>query len=207
MAEICVRGKGPHRDFSAYTDLKAGHRGPICRPPIMSVMSRYGLDRRIVRQADPALALEPQRCNYCDGSSLGPAKADFGTDRPKNERLSASARRPTWLGAEMRSGTPCLSAVDNDKEGAVSEPPSLFVAFKEAPVDQAREQDGVYGAFLRELLFELGEHARRGGTAYGAAVVAKRVALTYGVVRADRVRLPRPTRLEREAVLDRDYRG
>jgi hypothetical protein len=51
--------------------------------------------------------------------------------------------------------------------------------------------------FYRELLAALGEHARRGGTAYGAAVVAKRVALAHGL-EVGRLPLPRPTRLERD---------
>ena len=65
----------------------------------------------------------------------------------------------------------------------------------------------VHSAFYRELLFELGEHARRGGTAYGAAVVAKRVALAFEVKVAQLLPLPRPTRGETEAAMDRAYRG
>ena len=53
-------------------------------------------------------------------------------------------------------------------------------------------------AFYRDLLFELGEHAQRGGTAFGAAVVAKRVALAHGLAVAESVPLPRPTRAERD---------
>ena len=71
-----------------------------------------------------------------------------------------------------------------------------------------REQEGrLDAAFYHQLLFELGEHARRGGTAYGAAVVAKRVALTFGVGDAEQLPLPRPTRFERGEVADREYRG
>jgi len=52
-------------------------------------------------------------------------------------------------------------------------------------------------AFYRDLLFELGEHARRrGATAYGAAVVAKRGAVAHGLAEAGRLPLPRPTRAE-----------
>lgn len=50
--------------------------------------------------------------------------------------------------------------------------------------------------FYSDLVFELGEHARSGGTAIGAAVVAKRVALAHGVAAADRVPLPRMNRAE-----------
>jgi hypothetical protein len=53
--------------------------------------------------------------------------------------------------------------------------------------------------FYRALLHELGEHAYRGGTAYGAAAVAKRVAREWGYgACADRLPLPRPTRRKLE---------
>jgi hypothetical protein len=52
--------------------------------------------------------------------------------------------------------------------------------------------------FYRDLVWELGEFAQGGGTAFGAAAVVKRVAKAYGLVVADRVPLPRPTRAERE---------
>lgn len=52
-------------------------------------------------------------------------------------------------------------------------------------------------SFYRDLLNALGEHARGGGTAYGAAVVAKRVAVAHGL-EVQRLPLPRPTRAERE---------
>jgi len=65
---------------------------------------------------------------------------------------------------------------------------------------------GVEGGFYRELLYELGEHARRGGTAYGAAAVAKRVAVRYGVESAVVSPLPRPTRAEQSDARDRTYR-
>lgn len=61
------------------------------------------------------------------------------------------------------------------------------------------------GRFYSDLLYELGEHAARGGTAYGAAVVARRVALAHGVERADVVPLPRPTRAERADRRDRAW--
>jgi hypothetical protein len=54
-------------------------------------------------------------------------------------------------------------------------------------------------AFLRAAVYELGEHARRGGTVYGAAVVLRRVGREHGVASADRIPLPRPTRLEAES--------
>jgi hypothetical protein len=53
--------------------------------------------------------------------------------------------------------------------------------------------------FYRDLVFELGEHARRGGTAVGAAAVVKRVGIAYGL-EVERLPLPRLTRAEREDI-------
>jgi hypothetical protein len=61
--------------------------------------------------------------------------------------------------------------------------------------------------FYGDLLFALGEHAQRGGTAVGAAAVAKRVARGYGLASVDRLPLPRLTRAERDELTDRTYRG
>jgi hypothetical protein len=55
-------------------------------------------------------------------------------------------------------------------------------------------------AFGRDAVYELGEHGRRGGTAYGAAVVLRRVGREHGVPDSAGTPLPRPTRAEREAV-------
>lgn len=60
----------------------------------------------------------------------------------------------------------------------------------------------LFGDFYRDLMYELGEHAQRGGTACGAAAVLKRVALAYDLVVAEHTPLVRPTRAERETVLD-----
>jgi hypothetical protein len=54
------------------------------------------------------------------------------------------------------------------------------------------------GKFYRDVLWALGEHARTGGTAQGAAAVVRRVAREYGVREADSTPLPRLTRAERE---------
>lgn len=54
--------------------------------------------------------------------------------------------------------------------------------------------------FYCELLYALGELARSGGTAVGAAAVAKRVAKAHGLALADWVPLPRLTREEFSAV-------
>lgn len=55
-----------------------------------------------------------------------------------------------------------------------------------------------FDQFYCELLHELGKLAREGGTAVGAAVVAKRVALDHGVSLAEWVPLPRLTKEEKE---------
>lgn len=52
--------------------------------------------------------------------------------------------------------------------------------------------------FYRDVLHALGEHAQRGGTAWGAASVVKRVGREHGVVSAEYTPLPRPSRAERE---------
>ena len=54
----------------------------------------------------------------------------------------------------------------------------------------------IYNAANEELVRE---HARRGGTAYGAAVVLRRVGRGHGVPDSAGIPLPRPTRTETEA--------
>jgi len=51
-------------------------------------------------------------------------------------------------------------------------------------------------AFYLELVHELAEFARKGGTGIGAAAVVKRVALAFGVTAAEWVPVPRLTRAE-----------
>ena len=60
----------------------------------------------------------------------------------------------------------------------------------------------LFGDFYRDLMYELGEHAQRGGTACGAAAVLKRVALAYDLVVAEHTPLVRPTRAEREEMAE-----
>ena len=176
----------------------------------MSVMSRYGLGRRDVRQSDPLLAFESQAWHYGGGSKrvTGPGKAGLGTDRPRNERVAVGERQEAVLARRSDAfGVSRLSAVDDENE-AVAEPFLSSDTLEEGPMGTLKDQGGgVDASFYRELLFRLGEHAQRGGTAYGAAAVAKRVALEFGVGGAAQLPLPRSTRLEREAVLDREYRG
>lgn len=61
--------------------------------------------------------------------------------------------------------------------------------------------------FYADLLDALGKHALKGGTAIGAPVVLKRVALSHGLEVADRLPLPRPTRHEREELAWEKKRG
>ena len=52
--------------------------------------------------------------------------------------------------------------------------------------------------FYRELIEELGEFARKGGTGIGAAAVVKRVGLAHGIGAAEWVQVPRLTRAEQQ---------
>jgi hypothetical protein len=52
--------------------------------------------------------------------------------------------------------------------------------------------------FYSDLLWELGELARAGGSAVGAGAVAKRVALAHGIESARHLSVPRLNRAERE---------
>ena len=182
----------------------------LLEPPIMSVMSRYGLGRSDVRQIDPLLDLESQPWHYEGGSKRvpGPAGVGPGTYRPGSGKVTVGKRQEAVLaGRRDASGVARLEAVDDESE-AVAEPFLSSSTLKEGPMGTLNDlRGGVEASFYRELLFQLGEHAQRGGTAYGAAAVAKRVALEFGVRGAAYLPLPRPTRLEREAVLDREYRG
>ncbi len=70
-------------------------------------------------------------------------------------------------------------------------------------VSHVQEVPAVVGSFdvnrfYKDLLHALDEHAQRGGTGFGAAVVVKRIAKGYGLAVADQVPLPRPTRAERQ---------
>jgi hypothetical protein len=61
--------------------------------------------------------------------------------------------------------------------------------------------------FYRDVLYELGEFARRpSATAIGAAVVVKRVARAHGLEIADLVPLPRFSRGEREERAEGQWR-
>lgn len=68
-------------------------------------------------------------------------------------------------------------------------------------VDPVAVVDGgemsVAEAFYVDVIWELGEHAHRGGTAYGAAAVVKRLAKERGLD-VSGIGLPRPSRAEME---------
>lgn len=75
------------------------------------------------------------------------------------------------------------------------EPPSKRHGWRDTVTVQAsRNRDT---KLILDIVFELGEHARRGGTAYGSSAVVKRVAIQWGID-VSMVGLPRPTRAERE---------
>jgi hypothetical protein len=62
---------------------------------------------------------------------------------------------------------------------------------------QGLSADDALNRFYQDLLYELGEFARRrSATAVGAAVIVKRVALSHGIDAAVRLPLPRLTREE-----------
>ncbi len=68
-----------------------------------------------------------------------------------------------------------------------------------AEVSPTPAVSAVQDAFYRDLLYELGEFARRpSATAIGAAVVVKRVAIAHGISSAEELPLPRFNRAERE---------
>ena len=75
------------------------------------------------------------------------------------------------------------------------------------PESTPTDRNDVVERFYRELLYELGEFARRpSATAIGAAVVAKRVAKTFGIASADASPLPRFSRAEREDRSENEWR-
>jgi len=69
-----------------------------------------------------------------------------------------------------------------------------------AAFDVATHYRQLVGDFYRALIAALSEHAQQGGTAVGAAQVARRVAREFGLIEADRLPLPRLTKAERDAL-------
>ena len=74
-----------------------------------------------------------------------------------------------------------------------------------AAFDAAVYYQELVGRFYSELLWELGEHARRGGTAMGAGAVAKRVAQKYRLPKAAALPVPRWNRAELEGRADSEW--
>ena len=89
------------------------------------------------------------------------------------------------------NGYPVTSgAVSDAPRGASSVDSSGVSRMGEATLPVASTE--LLERFYRDLLYELGEFARRRtATAVGAAVVTKRVAVAYGVEVASRLPLPR----------------
>jgi hypothetical protein len=101
-------------------------------------------------------------------------------DRPEGARQVSQREIPSEVRASPAREPVRASARHEDSDSTAE----VVVADEE----QARN-------FYRALLYELAEHARSGGTAIGAAVVAKRVAIAHGLDVAH-VPLPRLTRAE-----------
>jgi hypothetical protein len=60
--------------------------------------------------------------------------------------------------------------------------------------------------FYRDVLWEVGQHAYRGGTAVGAGAVVKRVGVAWGLD-VLRIPLPRLSRRQREELKDSRWAG
>ena len=91
--------------------------------------------------------------------------------------------------------------------GTESGVPKGAAAVERPEVSQVVDSTELLERFYRDLLHELGEFARRRtATAVGAAVVAKRVAVAYGIEAANRLPLPRLSRVEREESTDETWR-
>jgi hypothetical protein len=58
--------------------------------------------------------------------------------------------------------------------------------------------------FYADLMYELGAHAQKGGTAVGAGAVLKRIGLLHEIPCASRMPLPRLTRKEQGAATWRE---
>jgi len=108
-------------------------------------------------------------------------------ETPEPGRGAAEGNSPGERTSDIRGARP---EHDTDRES-------------NSPACRVQEVPAVVGSFdvdrfYCDLLHAIGEHAQRGGTAFGAAAVIKRVAKGYGLAVADSVGLPRPTRAERE---------
>ena len=152
----------------------------------------HGLDAHNARYVNSKLCLS-QDCDTettCDNGGLPVcdsvvyAEGAFNIPKPLQGALS---------GEEKSSGLP--SSVKDWTEvdfQVISDRRPTARSAKEACVSADVDVDRLYS----DLLFELGEFARAGGTAVGAAAVVKRVALAHGVEAAARLPLPRLNRAE-----------
>jgi hypothetical protein len=118
-----------------------------------------------------------------------------------NGRCSAKSGPPTESSGGEGSGEKehTRSGERHEKSAAVLSHAPMEVPTMVGPFDPYR--------FYRDLLHELETHALRGGTAFGFAVVMKRVALSHDLC-VESHPLPRPSREERaELAWNRRQRG
>lgn len=120
--------------------------------------------------------------------------------------LASGGSQPQAIGEKERSrSSPSLS--DGSVGDMASGDGPTSVVLEVPPLSDIPDQSTTLDAFYRELLHELGEFARRpSATAIGAAVVAKRVALSHGIASAERLALPRFNRAEREDRAENEWR-
>ena len=174
----------------------------------MSVMSRYGLDRRDVRQAAVLRAAGTRELHACD---------NFTDDITEDERVGVGSPPSYWRATDRPPERPTdgmgglaakQSGCDEQPSGTVLDASGLGnPERKDSEVGRvvaltAGSRSELFQEFYRDLMYEFGEHAQRGGTAYGAAAVLKRVALAHGLAVAEHTPVVRPTRAERETVRD-----
>jgi len=178
----------------------------------MSVMSRYGLDRRDVRQTSPQTRGaqvggldELHVCVYCEGEIARGKKVGSGSLTLHWRATNLPPGRPTegegGLAAEQSGCVEQPSGTLHDASG-LGNPKRKDADVRRVVEVVGSSRSELFGDFYRDLMYELGEHAQRGGTAYGAAAVLKRVARAYDLVVAEHTPLVRPTRAEREEMAE-----
>ena len=177
----------------------------------MSVMSRYGLGRRDVRQTrQTSLARvgeldELHVCVYCEGDIARDKEVGVGGPPLHWRATNLPPGRPTegegGLAAEQSGCVEQPSGTLHDASG-LGNPKRKDADVRRVVEVVGSSRSELFGDFYRDLMYELGEHAQRGGTAYGAAAVLKRVARAYDLVVAEHTPLVRPTRAEREEMAE-----
>lgn len=110
--------------------------------------------------------------------------------------------RSDWLAASEMGSNHRTGGCATDPRDSSQEVPG---GFRLGPVDTATSRKVATALsgfdvdrFYADVLDALGDLARAGGSAVGAAAVVKRVALAHGVSLAESLPLPRLTRVERE---------